>query len=453
MLTNLPAPIKKISILLNKKSVKYFVGIGILFFGVLIVGTDIFLTEKPINQPVTTIKAELKEDFTKHNNDAETIKPINDNKIYIATVGKNESLSTIFSKFNLSQADLHRAINSDKQAKNFFTNLKPEQQITIETDFNNQLIRIFSELSQLESIELTKVEQNFSFNHKIETPYIEEHYANSFIKNSLFLDAQSVGLSDNLILKLADIFAYDIDFTQDLRSGDEFELIYENKYHNEQKIGIGNILAARFTVRGTTYTAFLYKNAKGEMQYFNAEGKGLRKQFLRTPIEYARISSRFLSARKHPVLNTIRAHKGVDYAAKTGTPIKVTADGKVTFSGWRGGYGNAVIVQHGNKYSTLYGHLSRFNKSAKVGNRVKQGQIIGYVGETGLARGPHVHYEFRVNGVHIDPLSRKLPAVDPAPVANKQEFIKDIVALIERMDKEKSRNLALLKSSSNISVQ
>jgi len=453
MLKNLPIFIKNL-FNLNKNLTKYIISLVIVLIGVQVFLFNIFLDAQNNNSQFTNKITSQNTSQTEHIKDNEP-NPSNlihpTTKTYEAKVGKNGSLSAIFAKFNLSQAVLHKAINSNKTAKKLFTNLKPEQKITIDTDLDNNVIRIFSEISILENIELLKNEQDFVFNHNIATPYIEEEYAHGVIKSSLFSDARSIGLTDNLTIKLANIFAYDIDFTQDIREGDEFEVIYETKHHQNKNIGIGNILAARFTVKGATYTAILDKNNNGEAQYFNHEGKGMRKQFLRTPIEYARISSRFSPARKHPILNTIRAHRGVDYAAKEGTPIKVTADGKIIFRGWRGGYGNAVIVQHGNKYSTLYGHLSRFDTNAKNGNRVKQGQIIGYVGQTGLARGPHVHYEFRINGVHVDPLSRKLPTIDPAPVADKQKFLKLSVSLLARMDAEKNRTLAALKkNASNI---
>jgi len=363
---------------------------------------------------------------------------------YNIKVGKNDTLSSIFSRLNLSQQELHQALSSDPKAKKLLTNLNIGQPINIELKDGN-LSRIFSKISPLESVELTRTTQGFKLDHQYATPHVEERYLRGIINDSLFATAKKIGLNDNIIIELSQIFAYNIDFSQDIRKGDEFEIVYEEKYHQGKKVGTGNILAARFTVSGANHTAILFKNPNGKMQYFDASGKGMRKQFLRNPIDFVRISSYFSLGRKHPILNKIRAHKGIDYAAKTGTPIRATADGQVVFKGERGGYGNAIILQHGSKYRTLYAHMSRFNSSIKKGSHVKQGQIIGYVGMTGLATGPHLHYEFQVNGVHINPLSRKLPTMDTTAVVNKKDFLKHSVSLINRMDSEKERMLARLK--------
>ncbi|MEG2393296.1 MAG: peptidoglycan DD-metalloendopeptidase family protein, partial [Pseudomonas sp.] len=210
-------------------------------------------------------------------------------------------------------------------------------------------------------------------------------------------------------MDMASVFGYDVDFAQDIRQGDEFDVIYEQKVVNGKAVGTGPILSARFTNRGKTYTAVRYTNKQGNSSYYTADGNSMRKAFIRTPVDFARISSKFSMGRKHPILNKIRAHKGVDYAAPRGTPIKAAGDGKVLLAGRRGGYGNTVIIQHGNTYRTLYGHMQGFAKGVKTGGSVKQGQVIGYIGTTGLSTGPHLHYEFQVNGVHVDPLGQKLP--------------------------------------------
>jgi len=368
----------------------------------------------------------------------------NDKQIYQVSIDKNDSLSAIFSRLNINQTQLLQALDSDKKAKKLFSQLKINQQLIIEVQ-NEQLIRIFSQLSPLESIELIKKEENFTFNHQQEIPTIVERYAHGIIDDSLYMAAKNINLPSNLINELANIFAYDIDFTQDIRKGDEFELIYEAASHNNQSIGTRNILAARFVVQGKNYTAIRYKNNKGEMSYFDAEGRAMRKQFLRNPVDFVRITSRFSLGRYHPILHKIRAHRGVDYGAKTGTPAKATANGTVIFSGWQNGYGNVVKIQHSSKYRTVYAHLSKFNAKAMKGAKVKQGQVIGYVGQTGLAKGPHLHYEFQINGVHVNPLTNRTIALDPVPVANKQTFIEFSVPLIAKMDAEKARILAMLK--------
>jgi murein DD-endopeptidase MepM/ murein hydrolase activator NlpD len=246
-------------------------------------------------------------------------------------------------------------------------------------------------------------------------------------------------------MDLANIFGYDIDFALDIRDGDEFEVIYEEKLVEGKKVGTGNILAARFTNRGKLYSAVRYTNSQGNSTYYRADGSSMRRAFIRTPVDFARISSRFSNGRRHPVLNKIRAHKGVDYAAPRGTPIKATGDGKVVLAGRKGGYGNTVVIQHGQRYRTLYAHMNGFAKGIRNGSKVSQGQIIGYVGTTGLSTGPHLHYEFQVNGVHVDPLSQKLPMADPIAGTERKRFLQQSQPLLARMEQERATQLALNK--------
>jgi murein DD-endopeptidase MepM/ murein hydrolase activator NlpD len=237
-----------------------------------------------------------------------------------------------------------------------------------------------------------------------------------------------------MTMELASIFGWDIDFALDIRKGDEFVVLYDELYLDGEKVGEGHILAATFINQGKTYQAVRYTDGSGVTDYYSPDGKVMHKTFLRTPVEYTRISSGFSLGRLHPILNRIRAHKGVDYAAPTGTPVKVTANGKIIFEGRKGGYGNTVIVQHGNHYSTLYGHLSRFSSGLSSGSSVRQGQVIGYVGMTGLATGPHLHYEFRIDGVHHDPLTVKLPGSEPLDKAYLADFREKAASLTSKLD-------------------
>jgi murein DD-endopeptidase MepM/ murein hydrolase activator NlpD len=218
------------------------------------------------------------------------------------------------------------------------------------------------------------------------------------INSSLYLAGQEAGLSDDLMVQLTSIFAWDVDFATSLHSGDQFTVIYENS-----KIGDSQIVAAEFVTQGKILTAIRYKDNEGNINYYSPEGKAMRKAFLSTPVDFVRISSHFNIHRKHPVLNRIRAHKGVDYAARTGTPVKAAGNGKISFLGRQGGYGKVMILEHGAHFETLYAHLSNFRKSLQEGDLVRQGEVIGYVGQTGLATGPHLHYEFRIDGVHHNP--------------------------------------------------
>ena len=217
-------------------------------------------------------------------------------------------------------------------------------------------------------------------------------------------------------MQLIYIYGWDIDFILDIRKGDSFKVIYEEKYKNREKVGNGPVLAAEFNNQDRKIRAVRYERDNGQVDYYTGTGTNMRKAFLRNPLNFSRISSHFNLRRKHPVLNRIRAHKGVDYAAPTGTPIKVTGDGTIQFLGKKGGYGKSIIVKHGGKYSTLYAHLSRYRKGLKRTQPVKQGQVVGYVGKTGLATGPHLHYEFRVNNRHHNPLTVKLPGAENVPL-------------------------------------
>lgn len=359
-------------------------------------------------------------------------------------VAKGDTLSTLFGKVGLPSTSVHEILASDKQAKQF-TQLQRGQKLEFELNPDGQLTNLHTKLSDLESITLTKNEKGYVFNRVTTKPTVRSAYVHGVINSSLSQSAARAGLSHSLTMDMASVFGYDIDFAQDIRQGDEFDVIYEQKVVNGKSVGNGPILSARFTNRGKTYTAVRYTNKQGNSSYYTADGNSMRKAFIRTPVDFARISSRFSAGRKHPILNKIRAHKGVDYAAPRGTPIKAAGDGKVLLAGRRGGYGNTVIIQHGNTYRTLYGHMQGFAKGVKTGGSVKQGQVIGYIGTTGLSTGPHLHYEFQVNGVHVDPLGQKLPMADPIAKSERARFLAQSQPLMARMDQEKATLLASSK--------
>ena len=239
------------------------------------------------------------------------------------------------------------------------------------------------------------------------------------IENSLYQSALEAGLSESLILQAADIFGWDIDFALDIRRGDQLALVHEELWLDGKRVRDGVVLAARFVNDGKVHEALRFERSDGGTDYFDPEGRSMRKQFLRTPVDFRRISSRYRSERWHPVLGVKRPHRGVDYAASPGTPVRATGDGKLAHVGVKGGYGNTVIVRHGQSTQTLYGHLKGFARGLRAGQGVRQGQVIGYVGSTGISTGPHLHYEFQINGVHRNPLTVKLP--DAAPLA-KADF-------------------------------
>ncbi len=264
------------------------------------------------------------------------------------------------------------------------------------------------------------------------------------IRNSLFGATDAAGLSDAVAMQIADIFSTDIDFHRDLRKGDRFSVVYEVFYHRGEPVKTGRVLAAEFTNQGKTYQAVYFAYADGQGGYYTLEGKNMRKQFLRSPLEFSRITSGFTSSRFHPVLQTWRAHKGIDYGAPTGARVKATGDGIVDFAGRQGGYGNLVVLRHQSKYTTWYGHLSGFAKGLRKGKRVAQGEVIGFVGATGLATGPHLHYEFRVNDVHQNPLRVAMPEAPPITPELKPRFEQAARPLAQRLALLRGTNLARL---------
>lgn len=357
-------------------------------------------------------------------------------------VGRGDTLSGMFEKVGLSAAEVQSVLDSDKQAKQF-TRLRKGQILEFELTPDGKLQTLHTKLSRLESIRLERGSNGtFAFQRAVETPVMRAAYAHGTITSSLSASAQRAGLSHAQIMDLANIFGYDVDFAQDIHPGDQFDVVYEQRVLDGKVIGTGNVLSARFINRGKTYTAVRYTNKQGNTNYYTADGNSMRKAFVRSPVDFARISSRFSGGRKHPILNKIRAHQGVDYAAARGTPIKATGDGKVILAGRKGGYGNTVIIQHGNTYRTLYGHMQGFAKGIRDGSPVKQGQVIGYIGTTGLSTGPHVHYEFQVNGVHVDPLGQKLPMADPIARNERQRFLQTAQPLMARMDQERATLVA-----------
>jgi murein DD-endopeptidase MepM/ murein hydrolase activator NlpD len=348
-------------------------------------------------------------------------------------VQKGDSLARIFSEKGLDAALLHRIVNSsDAGAK--LADIRPGQTFRFRFDDEKELSRLELHRNRVESIRVTVDDVNVRAEEISKDVDTRIASAAGTIESSLFVDGQKAGLADGQIMELAEIFGWDIDFALEIRAGDNFRVLYEEQYLDGEKLRNGPILAAEFTNRGTTHTAIRYEDSEGEIGYFDADGNSKRRAFIRTPIKFARISSRYNPRRWHPVLKQWRSHKGVDYAAPTGTPIKATGDGKVVFRGTKGGYGRTVMIEHAGKYTTLYAHMSKYSKRARQGSRVKQGQVIGYVGKSGLATGPHLHYEFRVNGVHKDPLKVKLPESMSLPKNEIASFKKAAAPLLAKLE-------------------
>ena len=257
----------------------------------------------------------------------------------------------------------------------------------------------------------------------VDLPYRTAQYrVSGEIDTSLYQSALDSGLSVNLIMDLVTIFGWDIDFVQDIRNGDEFHVVYEDYMLEDEKLADGHILAAEFTTQGRTHRAIRFEDDEGIPSYYNPEGESMMGTFLRSPVKFSRISSRF-GKRKHPISKKWKAHKGVDYAAARGVPIRATADGKIIHAGRKGGYGKTIILRHAGRFTTLYAHMNGFAKGMRTGQRVKQGETIGYVGTTGYSTGPHLHYEFRFDGIHRNPLTYKTPKASSVSEASKDRFL------------------------------
>lgn len=347
-------------------------------------------------------------------------------------IQSGDTLSSIFSKIGIANKELHRILNASADSKHL-NNIRPGQIIRYLVEESGlKALTLVINHSKTVHVENTQEGYDVKINHiDLDTQLA---YTADRITDSLFLSAQRAGLTDKLIMQMVEIFGWDIDFALDIRENDQFKVLYEEKLRDGQKVETGNILAIEFTNRGQTHQAVRFTDLKGNSGYYSPEGYGMQKAFLRTPVNFTRISSHFTLGRKHPILHRIRAHKGVDYAAPHGTPIKSVGNGKVSFIGNKGGYGKVIELQHGPKYSTLYAHLSRFSKGLRKGSSVKQGQIIGYVGSTGLATGPHLHYEFRIDGRHRNPLTVKLPRSNPIDKASKPAFKQEAERLLHALD-------------------
>jgi murein DD-endopeptidase MepM/ murein hydrolase activator NlpD len=264
------------------------------------------------------------------------------------------------------------------------------------------------------------------------------------ITSSLFGATDAAGLHENIAIQLADIFSSDIDFNRDLRTGDRFAVVYEANYAHGEFVGVGRVVTAEFTNQGNTYRAVYFQDQNGRGGYYAPDGQNVRKAFLRSPLVFSRVTSRYTDSRFHPVLRKWVAHRGIDYGARAGTPVRATADGTVKHAGRKGGYGMLVSIRHANGYGTRYAHLSDVAKDIRRGSRVAQGQVIGYVGQTGLANGPHLHYEFLVDGVQRDPAKLSLPAGPPITPDLRVGFEAKAASLLNRLDLLADTDLALL---------
>ncbi|MBP9728837.1 MAG: peptidoglycan DD-metalloendopeptidase family protein [Gammaproteobacteria bacterium] len=350
------------------------------------------------------------------------------------TVQRADTLSRIFHRLGLSTKPVRNLITTNASAKHL-DNLKPGQTLKIRS-IDHQVAELSLTLSAGHTLEAHKTDAGFEVQEKIIPLEKRLAFGKGEIRDSLFSSGKRVGLDQNLLAQLVEIFGWNIDFSLDLKPHDTFRVLYEEKCLDGARIKTGAILAAEIVNRGKPYQAVRYTDRSGHTSYFSPDGYGMHQAFLRTPVNFTRISSHF-GPRNHPILHKMRQHQGVDYAAPHGAPVQATADGKVVFVGSRGGYGKAIELQHGARYSTFYAHLSRLPGNLRAGSAVKQGQVIGFVGRTGLATNPHLHYEFRVDGIHRNPLTVSLPRKSPIADSQKPQFIAHAKKMIKLLNMHK----------------
>ncbi|MBV0934193.1 OapA family protein [Marinobacterium weihaiense] len=356
-------------------------------------------------------------------------------------VKSGDNLTRLFKRAGLGPREVYR-ISQATTGQNAFHHLCPGQTFAFLIE-DGVLRKLRHVRTPLESTLVELTDLGYQARDIVRQPQARQRYAEGQIQSSLFADASAAGLPQRTIMQLAEIFGWDIDFALDLRAGDSFRVLYEQDYLDDKPLDRSRILAAEFINQGIRHQAVRFTGPNGDSDYFSPDGRSMRKAFLRSPVDFRRISSRFKPERYHPVLGKRRPHRGVDYAAATGTPIRAAGDGKIIWRGTKGGYGRTLMLQHGSNMTTLYAHMSRYQKGQHKGDKVKQGEIIGYVGASGLATGPHLHYEFRIDNVHQNPLTVDLPAAEPVPGPQREAFATQARTLLAALDAASGTRLAM----------
>jgi murein DD-endopeptidase MepM/ murein hydrolase activator NlpD len=347
-------------------------------------------------------------------------------------VTHNDTLDRIFRRLKLNLADL-ASLRSLPGLRAGLDNLRPGESLRL-THKDGQLFGLERRLNESETLQVVREPSGLKATVLQSPLEMRQRTVRGVITSSLFEAVEAAGAHDQTAVQLADIFGWDIDFVLDVRPGDSFVVTYPEVWRDGAYVKDGPILAAAFMNQGKEFQAVRYTDPQGGSHYYTPDGRSLHKAFLRAPVEFTRVSSRFNSARFHPILNRIRAHQGVDYAAPTGTPVRAAGDGRIRFAGVKGGYGNLVEIEHSRSIVTVYGHLSRFARGTRVGAHVTQGDVIAYVGMTGLATGPHLHYEYRVNGVFKNPQTVVLPGAEPMDARWRADFLAHSAPLLASLE-------------------
>jgi len=379
-------------------------GVVVFVIGIPAALVTLFSSETSAHEDITTDNIQQVED-----------KEILQKKSY--TIQSGDTLLAIMQiQMGISYEDSVELLNRIQEVFDI-TKIKQDATIAITQDYLGGFYSFSYDINSSEELIVLKTLDGFSVERQDIEFEIKESNISGVVEGSLYSSALDAGLTDRMIMELASVFAWDVDFTASIREGDQFSLVFENKYRNGEFAGTGDLLAARFVNNGSEFFAYLLEDEKGNNKYYNEEGKATERLLLKTPLNYKRISSGFSLNRKHPILGTFRTHRAIDFAADTGTPVETVGDGTVVYSGWNGAYGNFVKVDHGQGFATAYAHLSKIYVSK--GSKVKQGDLIGAVGTTGRSTGPHLHYEMYKNGNLVHPLETETPSGRPITEAQK----------------------------------
>lgn len=347
-------------------------------------------------------------------------------------VKNGDTFSTVMESFGLSGADVERMLSASKQVYDF-TSVKADHILRM-VFVQHAFAAVEYVVTDHKIVTVEKKNGGFSAAESDIVYDIEPAVAEATVTSSLFLDGAAVGLDDSTLIELANLFAWDIDFTTDIREGDSFKIVYEKRSRDGKPAKPGKILGAWFENQGEKYWALSYKGAGGEDHYYDLEGRSVARQFLKSALDYSYVSSAFTNRRINPVTKKIEAHRAVDLAAPQGTPVVATGDGTVSSAGWKGGYGINVEIKHGGSYTTQYAHLSKIGKGIGVGSTVQQGQVIGYVGSTGISTGPHLHFAMTKDGTALDPLNYNLPGGESLGPKEKEDFDRQKEALLSLLN-------------------
>lgn len=356
-------------------------------------------------------------------------------------VQRGDTVASLLNRLEVEDPAASAFLRSTKEARTLYQ-LVPGRSVRAKTDADGQLLSLRYIASDNTLLEVDRTTNGFQVKEQPAPVESRVSMKSGEIRSSLFGATDAAGVPDAVAIQMADIFSSDIDFHLDIRKGDRFTVVYETFHSNGEPVKTGRVLAAEFVNAGKAYRAVYFRDRDGHEGYYTPDGRNLRKAFLRSPLAFSRITSGFTLARFHPILQKWRAHKGVDYGAPVGTPVHAVADGTVAFVGQQNGYGNLLILQHNGSISTAYGHLSRFAKGLHRGEKVHQGDVVAYVGATGMATGPHLHYEFRVAGVQRNPLTVPMPQAFPIATKYKSDFLAASTPLVARMEMVRGLNLA-----------